>query len=150
VVVSGRRAKEVARLLELKKVEIWGSHGLERLTPEGMLELDHIDSRTMQAVTRANVMLERAGLAKLFEHKPFGNAVHWRGFSVERAMEAQESVEEVWAAIPGKSLLRMLRFDGGIEICAASANKERVVHRVAAELGGQYSMAYPFLQHSIP
>ena len=105
------------------------------------MELDHLDSRTMHAVIRASVMLKRAGLAKLIEHKPSGDAVHWRALSVERATKAKERVEEAWAGTPDKDLLRMLRFDGGIEICAASANKVRVVHRVAAELGGQYSMA---------
>ena len=34
VLVTGRRAMDAARLLGLKRIEVWGCHGLERLRPE--------------------------------------------------------------------------------------------------------------------
>src|SRR6185437_8722787 len=32
VIISGRQAHEVKRLLRVEKIEIWGCHGVERLT----------------------------------------------------------------------------------------------------------------------
>jgi trehalose-phosphatase len=39
-------------------------------------------------------------------------------------------------------VLRILHFDGGIEICAATMSKGDVVRQIAASLGNSYAMAY--------
>lgn len=142
VIISGRQAKEVSRLLGLEEVEIWGCHGLERLHSDGTLESANLDERTLRAIQRTTAMLEGEGLADRIEHKPTANAVHWRGLPAEEVEAVREKVESVWAGLPDKDLLRMLRFDGGIEICAAAKNKGDVVLDIAAEMGEKCTMAY--------
>jgi trehalose 6-phosphate phosphatase len=142
VIVSGRRAKEVKDLLGVARIEVWGCHGLERLAPDGRLSQLSLDPATLEELEQSTAMLEKAGLARLMERKPTGNAVHWRALASEDAARLKREVEEVWESLGDKHSLRMLRFDGGIEICAAVIDKGRVVDIVAAELGDSYCMAY--------
>jgi trehalose 6-phosphate phosphatase len=142
VLVSGRQAKDVARLLGSDTLEIWGCHGLQRITPNGVLQPGQLDVRTMQALTFTLKRLHEAGLAEYLEYKPTGYAVHWRGLAPEQAHPIRQAVEKVWAALPDKGILRMLHFDGGIEICSAARNKGHVVRHIAEELGEPFSMAY--------
>jgi len=45
VIVTGRGASDIPRLLGLSDVEIWGCHGLERLRPDGSNEIARVDPR---------------------------------------------------------------------------------------------------------
>ena len=50
VIISGRNAYEVGPLLGVKPCpEIWGSHGLQRLLPDGTCEMPEIDQDAIEA-----------------------------------------------------------------------------------------------------
>lgn len=142
VLVSGRQANEVARLLDSDSFEIWGCHGLKRITPNGVLQQVQLDARTTQALSSTLKSLHEAGLAEYLEHKPTGYAVHWRGLSHEQTHSLRQAAEKVWDTLPDQAILRLLHFDGGIEICSAARNKGHVVHDIAEKLGPSFSMAY--------
>ena len=142
VFISGRRAGEVNQFLGLENVEIWGCHGMERLRTDGSLEEFALDEKTLKAIGNVALRLREEGLGPLIEDKPVANAVHWRGLSTEQAEAVKEKVEIVWAGLPDRDRLRILRFDGGIEICAASMNKGDVVRQIALEVGESCAIAY--------
>ncbi len=101
----GRRAMDAARLLNLKRVEVWGCHGLERLHPNGAYEMPKLEQRTLMAVDLANELLTREGLSELIEHKPAAIAIHWRGLEHEAVNTVKRKVEAVWANLPDKARL---------------------------------------------
>lgn len=142
ILVSGRRAGEVRQLLGVDHVEVWGCHGMERLSSTGVLQTNRLDSRTAKALASVRGGLVYHGVAGFIEDKPTGHAVHWRGLSADRADSIRVASEAVWSEIADKEVLRILHFDGGIEICASAMNKGDVVRLIAAGLGDSYAMAY--------
>lgn len=142
ILVSGRRAEEVSQLLGLDHVEIWGCHGMERLSSAGVLETTRPDSRTAEALASVRGRFVDRGLTEFIEDKPTGHAVHWRGLAVDEVDRIRLAAEAVWSEIVNKDVLRILHFDGGIEICASAMNKGDAVRLIAAGLGDSYAMAY--------
>jgi trehalose-6-phosphatase len=51
-------------------------------------------------------------------------------------------MEQIWSVLPGQEHLRLLRFDGGMEICTATKNKGDAIHTIAAEMEKPFTMAY--------
>jgi trehalose 6-phosphate phosphatase len=141
VIVSGRRASDVVPLLGMERIEIWGSHGLERLRADGVYELPEIDERTLRALAQAHELLEQEGLVGLLEVKPAGTAVHWRGRG-DIAGEVLSKVQRVWARLPNREGLRMEQFDGGVEIRVARRNKGDVVRTILSETRPDAAVAY--------
>jgi len=141
-IVSGRKAEDVQRLLEIEGMEIWGCHGMERLGADGRVETATVDERTRRTLQVTWDELERVGLADRIERKPSGNAVHWRGLPTKEANEVRERVESVWAGLQDKAPLRLLHFKEGIELSAKTKNKGDVVRTIAAELREPAAMAY--------
>lgn len=134
--------REVEKLLDLECVEIWGCHGLERLARNRIIEFVSLTSKTFDALANARNLLIGQGFAEFIEDKPTGCAVHWRGLSAEQSGHLEASVEAAWETIGIEDSLQMLRFDGGIEICASAMNKGHVVSQILEELGALSSIAY--------
>ncbi len=141
VVVTGRRAPEVANLLGLKKIEVWGCHGLSRLYADGRYEVPVLDEKAVAQISDANELLRREGLFDLLEFKPAATAIHWRGRE-EAATQVARKVEKVWSSLQGREGLELLKFDGGIEIRVAGRNKGNAVRSLLAEIGGHPAVAY--------
>jgi trehalose-phosphatase len=142
LIVSGRQSREVSRLLSIEAIEIWGCHGMERLNKNGSLEQMHFNEETKLAIEQISTLLASQGLERQMERKPTGCAVHWRGLSMQEASDARQKVETAWNSLASTESLRMLRFDGGIEICAAAMNKGDVVKAVMKESHDNCSIAY--------
>ena len=142
ILVSGRRAQKVSQLLGVDDIEIWGCHGMEHLTSTGVLETTKPDSRTSEALASVRGGFVDRGLTALIEDKPTGHAVHWRGLAADQADRIRLTGEAVWSETADKDVLRILHFDGGIEICASAMNKGDVVRLIAAGLGDSHAMAY--------
>jgi hypothetical protein len=54
VIITGRSAHEVISLLGIDRgLEVWGSHGFERLTPDGACEMPRVGSDVAQALSEA-------------------------------------------------------------------------------------------------
>jgi len=141
VIVTGRRAFEVASLLNMKNIEIWGCHGLSRWRSDGTYELPQLDRQVLSQISEANELLRQENLSGLLEFKPGATAVHWRG-KEGRAAEVERTVEDVWSRLPNRKHLELLKFDGGMEIRAAYRDKGDAVRSILSELGHGAMVAY--------
>ena len=143
VVISGRRAGEVLRLLGLDPhPEIWGVHGLQRLKPDGSCELPEINDGTQQALTEAARWTEQMGLGRLIEHKPGSVALHWRELSAEEQSESRRIALLKWLPIADRAGLLLQQFDGGLEMRMAHRDKGDAVRSVLAEIDPAAPVAY--------
>ena len=140
VIATGRPAKEAALLLHGLRLEIWGSHGLERLLGDGSYERAELDPDVANRLSEANHLLEEEDLNQQLERKPGGTAIHWRG--LESAKQIMGQVEKVWLSLSSREGLRLMRFDGGVEIRASARTKRDVVRTVLSEMGKGASIAY--------
>jgi trehalose-phosphatase len=144
VVVSGRRAAEVAALLKLARPpEIWGSHGWERISPDGEARTERPDDRVSDALSRAEASVaEYRREGARFERKPASIALHWRGLPALTAARLRERVSAAWSPYAEAGVLEPLPFDGGIELRAPGATKRRAVETVLAETAPDAPVAY--------
>ena len=142
VIASGRMAQEVRDLIGLAPpLEIWGSHGFERLFPNDECRTGECDRRLAAALDRAHESLVAEGVGEMVERKPCGIAIHWRGLSDGHAREVAVVSQRVLsrAAEFGASLSA---FDGGLELRVRGYDKARVVATVLAECSGHTVAAF--------
>ena len=136
VIVSGRSAEDVAHLLGLNpRPEVWGTHGLERLLPDGTLTVGRIDRRSSRALDEAVQWVMAKGLERHLERKTGGIALHWRGLMPDQAEAIYESVRKAFLPLIRSSRLALSEFDGGIELRVSSCNKGHVANEIATEMG---------------
>lgn len=140
VIATGRPAREAALFLDGQSIEIWGSHGLERLYPDGSYELAKLNPGVVKRLAEANHLLVKGGLGSLLEVKPGGTAIHWRG--LESTDQLREQVQEVWSSLPSREGLRLMAFDGGMEILASARTKRDVVRTLLSEMRKEVCIAY--------
>jgi len=141
VIMSGRPAVGAARLLRLPEVEVWGCHGLERLKADGTLHRADVPAESLHAIAEATQFLMQEGLCDFAERKFASIAIHWRG---KEALAGQliRRVLRAWSTIQHVNGVRLLPFDGGIEIAAAIRNKGDAVQTVLEEIGPDAAVAY--------
>ncbi len=142
VVISGRPAREVLGLLAISpQPEIWGSHGLERLLPDGSYRVGPAPAY-QDHLLAAEAALRDAGLEDHIEIKPGGVAVHWRGLDPTKAERIAKEVTHLWRPILDRAPLRLLEFDGGVEIRVAGPGKGDAVRAILREAGEDSAVAY--------
>jgi trehalose-phosphatase len=141
VIVTGRHASEIPRLLGMSGIEVWGCHGLERLSIDGLNEIVRIDPRLLAAIETASNLIACEGLTELVERKTAGIAVHWRGRE-EISEDVMRKMRRIWSMVPDRTDLRFAPFNGGIEIRVANRDKGDVVRLIFNELGPRVAMAY--------
>ncbi len=144
VIVSGRRAAEVAALLPPGGCpEIWGAHGWERISPEG-----EVGGKEPEVAARAALAEAQARLAALgrtgarLERKPASIALHWRGLPALTIARLREQLTSAWKPLAGGGVLEWLPFDGGIELRARGTNKQHAVKAVLSETASDSVVAY--------
>jgi trehalose 6-phosphate phosphatase len=143
VLISGRAASEVLYLSGIHPhPEIWGSHGVERLFPDGSYQVDAPSPEHQSALQSTVQSLRGFGLASQTETKPGGIAVHWRGLSAEQRSTVEAKVKRLFASEAGDHGLRVLPFDGGLELRAKGKNKGDAVSAILAEAGSEVAAAY--------
>ena len=143
VIITGRSAAEVISLLGIDpSPEVWGSHGFERLRPNGTCEVPRVGPDALQALSEAGRWLADQGFQHLTEFKPGGIAVHWRELSESSAADVRESVLRVWFPIAQRTRLSVLEFDGGVEIRVAGLDKGDAVRTVIQEMYLDAPIAY--------
>jgi trehalose-phosphatase len=144
VVVTGRRARDVAALLEVSGlIEIWGVHGWERLMPGDVLRSQEPTAEVRLALAQAHTLaddLRRSGAR--IERKPASIALHWRGVTDSVVERLREQVAAAWRPLADSGLLEWLAFDGGVELRAPGANKRHAVNSVLAETAEDSVVAY--------
>jgi trehalose-phosphatase len=137
VIVSGRPADEVPPLLRLEpRPEIWGSHGRERLLPDGerRVATPAATVQTMLADAAASVRDALAHGARI-ETKLASVALHWRGLTEAIAGRVRADALARWVPLTRERTLEMLPFDGGIELRASGYTKANAVEAVLSETG---------------
>jgi len=143
VLVTGRTAYDVIPLLGIYPYpEIWGSHGLERLQPNGRYELAKADTAVQETLAEAGDWIRAQGLQQFTELKPGSVTLHWRGLSAEDAARIRERASLGWQPLAGRPGVALLEFDGGLEIRFAGRNKGYAVRTVLAETDAGVPVAY--------
>src|SRR5512135_1276438 len=142
VVISGRAAADVAALLrQRQRLEIWGSHGLERLMPDGAYRVVPIAEELQQALAEAGSVLEEEGLHHLAELKPGSAAVHWRGLAPGPVSDLRACLHRVLGPLTARGLV-LEEFDGGMELRVPACDKGNAVRTILAELEHDAPVAY--------
>ena len=130
-VVSGRPVREIESLLHpLTDIEIWGAHGLEHLLSDGTYQSTTIDSSISETLAQAEEWLRESGLPDMAEIKPGGIAFHWRGLPAFEIKRLQVRIQEGWLEFAKKPGLKLLDFDGGIELRATRPDKGDAVAEI--------------------
>lgn len=144
VIVSGRRTTEVAALLSLPRApEIWGAHGWERMSAEGVVRVQETSEEIRQALASAETSADRfRGAGARIERKPASIALHWRGLPAIKIARLRTDVQSAWRTFTGNGLLELIAFDGGFELRAHGTNKEHAVRTVLSESGAGCIAAY--------
>jgi len=143
ILITGRWSKDLARLLKLKNLpEIWGSHGWEKLQPDGSYETGEFDEIALQGLAEADAWAEREGITERVEHKPASLAIHWRGLARTEAEDLRAKVQEDLMSLAQRKGLRLHEFDGGIELRIPGRDKGFAVTSVLEEMGEKTAAAY--------
>ena len=143
VLISGRPATELLFLSGIHPhPEIWGSHGSERLYPDGSYEVEPFPAAHREALEIAQRSLHACRLGPRTEAKPGGIAVHWRGLSPEERASVEHRVRALFAPLIQDYGLHMIPFDGGLELRSAGRNKGDAVSAILAECGAEVAAAY--------
>jgi len=143
VVVSGRSAGDLVPLLDLDPpLEIWGSHGGERLMPDGTHKLRPLEEAFVLGLQESDKVIEKTSLSPHFEIKPLGRAFHWRGLSEKEVQRAEQTVTGPWRRIAESTGLELRAFDGGVELRVPGVDKGQVVDQLLKEMGQGTPAAY--------
>jgi trehalose 6-phosphate phosphatase len=144
VVVTGRRARDVAELLDISGlIEVWGVHGWERLLPGKELTSQEPTAEIRLALAEAHTLvdgLRRSGAR--IERKPASIAFHWRGLPNAAVENLRDQVQAAWRPFAESAMLEWLPFDGGVELRAPGANKRYAVSSVLSETSEDSVAAY--------
>lgn len=143
VLISGRPAREVVLLAQVHPhTEVWGSHGWERLRPNGEYQVGPLSNQQQDGLSLAVEVLKPLSLNGRVEPKPGGVAVHWRGMAPGPAEHLRQSVLPLWHSLQSEHQLRIAEFDGGIEIRPLGRDKGDAVDVILTESGPDAAMAY--------
>ncbi len=144
VMVTGRRTGDLLPLLKLQQEpEIWGSHGIERLYPDGYLEVADIGPECSMGLELAWRWVTDNNFSHRCEFKRGSVAFHWRGLEGEELEELATSVREAWSPIAERTGLEMHNFDGGVELRYPGRDKGDAVNTILEEVEDEdYGAAY--------
>jgi trehalose 6-phosphate phosphatase len=143
VLITGRSARELAELAGLQpRPEIWGSHGAEHLGSDGNYTLASGLAPYREGLEMAAACLQGKGFDQHIECKPGGVALHWRGMSRPEASKLKSQVLQRWLPLLLQHRLKLLEFDGGVELRAPGFNKGDAVRTILAETAPHAALAY--------
>ncbi|MCK4349621.1 MAG: hypothetical protein KAX13_02120, partial [Candidatus Krumholzibacteria bacterium] len=131
VVVSGRNVEEVSKFLSMERqLELWGSHGWERMNPDGTVITFDPGEDARTGLTEALRIIETQELEKRIECKHASIALHWRGLRESLKQELKEKISAAWQDIAEGHGLALKSFEGGLEIIAPGRNKSHAVREI--------------------
>jgi trehalose-phosphatase len=143
ILISGRPARELVSLSGIHPhPEIWGSHGMERLSKDGSYEAGALPEQESSGLLLATQLAEADELERRLELKPGGVAVHWRDQPEEEVEALRDRVLQLWSPLVEEYPLRLLQFDGGIEIRVSEWSKGTAVETILKEVGAGAAIAY--------
>lgn len=143
VIVTGRRARSLRRMIPLTPVpEIWGTQGIERLRPDGDYEQLPIRGEQLRRIALAKASLRAAQVRGWLEQKPGSLAVHWRGLPITEMRRDLETTLAALSSEAGREGLRLVRFDGGVELRVARYTKATAVLGSLEDAASDSTAAY--------
>lgn len=143
VIITGRPILEIGSLLSpLQNIEIWGSHGLEHLLPDGTYQRIEIAPETTTMLSQAESWLTSAGLAHRTEIKPGGIAIHWRGLPIEEVESVQSRALTGLSKFGEQAGLKLLEFEAGVELRVAHPNKGDAIASLLSSSGHKTQIAF--------
>jgi trehalose-phosphatase len=143
VVISGRWTKDLLRLLPLHPhPEMFGSHGLERLYPDGRYQVLNLGEKVVAGLAEIDAMAIKGGLEDRIERKPGCLALHWRGLDEQTIQGLRHAVQDEWQDLAVKNGLSVQEFNGGMEIRAPDRDKGDAVRMLLSEEPDEAVAAY--------
>ncbi|MFZ0302467.1 MAG: HAD-IIB family hydrolase [Terracidiphilus sp.] len=143
VIVTGRSPGEIQPLLALKTpVEVWGLHGAERLYPDGHSELEEIAPEARAKLDELTAELRADDLGGIFESKPNGMVMHWRGRASNEARRIEARTRALFEPAAQIDGLRLLEFECGLEV-RAGRNKDGAITAVLEEMKSAEPSPFP-------
>jgi trehalose-phosphatase len=143
IVVTGRPIRELQALLPLEgRLEVWGEHGLEHLLADGTCRQTPIAPEIAEALAQAGRWLNEANLTSLAEIKRGGLAVHWRGLPDAEREQVRARTLEGWAKLAEQPGIKLLRFEGGLELRSARPNKGDAMAAILEEMDSGTQIAF--------
>lgn len=144
IIVSGRWTRSLMPLLGLRQQpEVWGSHGWERLQPNGEYDVVRIKQPALDALVSADDWIDQIeSLGGRCERKPGSLAFHWRGLDSGRVADIRQQIFQNWQELGLGRDLVWHDFDGGIELRAIGRDKGDVVRSIADEAGAAAVLGY--------
>lgn len=143
VVVSGRAINDLVTVIGLEAMpELWGSHGWERLMPDGRYIVPELDRNAAAGLEEALRLAENEGAGPMCDKKTGCLALHLRGFDPETVAGIRTKVGKRWETIAKDTGLDMLEFDGGFELRAPGRDKGFAVRTILEESGNDTLAAY--------
>lgn len=134
VIISGRAIKDLLPLLGMNRPpEIWGSHGWERLLPDGTYQQAPLSQEATLLLNQAAAFLRNQGWDSDSEIKPAGIALHWRGYNDAEIDNRRRHFSAWWESRPPSDEISLLEFDGGLELRPAGKDKGDAVRAILAE-----------------
>jgi trehalose 6-phosphate phosphatase len=143
ILVTGRRARNLRRFIPLRPIpEIWGNHGVERLRPDGDYEQLPIRVAQIERLAHVRARLKTIDIACWLEQKPGALALHWRGLPPSVVRKDADAVLAVFSDEIGRNGLRLVKFDGGLELRVATYSKATAVLHTLEEATQNSLAAY--------
>jgi trehalose-phosphatase len=143
IIVTGRPVADMDTLLSpLNHLEIWGSHGIEHRLPDGSCRQTSLDRKNTEALAQAREWVTAAGFASRIETKPGGIALHWRGLPRAKMEHMEARTREGWDALANPPQLRLLAFDGGLELRVTHPDKGDAVSAILRDSNPGAQFAY--------
>lgn len=141
-VVTGRPPEEIPRMLPLRpRVDVWGLHGALRLHADGRREMEEQAPAVRRALEDLRQKLRRDAMGGLFEDKPNAAVMHWRGRTPDQAREIERRTRELFEPLAKMDGLRLLDFDGGVEL-RAGRDKGGAVEAILRESSRGAAVTY--------
>jgi trehalose 6-phosphate phosphatase len=141
--ISGRAAHDVRRLLGTSsQAEVWGSHGLERLHPDGRREMQQVQGDILECLEKIAGELGSVGLAPLTENKPGSVSVRWTCLPPHKLEEVKEIAYRTMSSATRNPALKLELLQGGIELRLRFRNKSDAVRTILSEIDRQVPVAY--------
>lgn len=142
-IVSGRPIKEIQNLLKpLQHFEIWGAHGMEHVSASDVYSCANIDAEVISILRRAEDWLRQSGYLSIAEIKPGGIAVHSRGLPPDEAEDMLNRIQQGWNRFNEVPCVKLLLFDGGIELRTVHPNKGDAIDTILASADSTAAVAF--------
>lgn len=141
--ISGRPSREIPDLLGLTPhPEIWGVHGLERLTADDRYFTMPMSSSIQRVLDEVEAWVNEEGFGDFTELKPGALAIHWRGLGTSEAEEVRANAYRLLWPFASRNSLLLEEFDGGLELRPRKQSKADAVQTILSEMGNAPAVAY--------